>query len=406
MQPSYRLEDLLEKIQQTHSRLNAVITTTEHHAHQLLQNEPQGPLSRVPFTVKDVIDVEGYPTGMGSNVELSAIAPRSAEVVQRLESAGAITVAKTNLHEFSYGITGAGSAHGRGIHPLGPEWLTGGSSFGSALTVTAGIVPLAVGTDTAGSVRVPAGILGTNGFKPSPGIIPDDGIFPLSPSFDTVGFFGADIRIIGAAFGVFKPQNADYPDHLAATVVDGQALNPEITAWINRGVSSVLEAPPQLLQLFTLARRVYEPIRSYEAFQIHRDFLRAQSHNYQPATLEKLRAGAKISRLIYDAAQDKLQQLREELGKLWSGYEMVITPAVRGPVRRHWSTMNAQTAADLMHYSVVANVLGLPAITLQVPVAEDKQVPVQIMGPPGADWLVLTAARHMVEEESLASEEA
>nr|MBA3948939.1 amidase [Acidobacteriota bacterium] len=147
----------------------------------------RGPLHGIPISIKDLIDVAGTPTTAASRVLPEAPASRDAEVVRRLRAAGAVIIGKTNLHEFAFGTTSEDSAYGPVRHPLDPARMAGGSSGGSAAAVAAGIGLGSVGTDTGGSIRIPAALCGLVGLKPSYGEIPVDGVVPLSTSFDHVG---------------------------------------------------------------------------------------------------------------------------------------------------------------------------------------------------------------------------
>ncbi|TDD13312.1 amidase [Kribbella turkmenica] len=150
-----------------------------------------GPLHGIPVAVKDLVDMAGLPTSCGSGSSFGALATADAEVVRRLRDAGAVIIGKTTLHEFAYGATGDRSVHGASRNPVDPSRMSGGSSGGSAVAVAAGMVPIAVGTDTAGSVRVPAALCGVVGFKPAYDAVPSAGVYPLAPSLDHVGVFAA-----------------------------------------------------------------------------------------------------------------------------------------------------------------------------------------------------------------------
>lgn len=159
---------------------------------ELAAGRDRGPLHGVPVAVKDLIDIAGLPTTCGSASSFgTARAIEDAEIVARLRRAGAVIVGKTTLHEFAYGATGDRSVHGPSRNPVDPGRMSGGSSGGSAAAVAAGMVPLALGTDTAGSVRVPAALCGVVGFKPAFGALPVSGIHPLAPTLDHVGLFTA-----------------------------------------------------------------------------------------------------------------------------------------------------------------------------------------------------------------------
>ena len=149
------------------------------------QDRNLGPLHGIPVVIKDLIDVKGAPTGYGSKVVSPKVATSDASVVFRLRAAGAVILGKTNLLEYAYGI--AHPSIGQTNNPYDPTRTAGGSSGGSAAAVAAGIVPVAIGTDTGGSIRIPAAYCGIVGLKPSYGLVPLDGVFPLSPSLDHVG---------------------------------------------------------------------------------------------------------------------------------------------------------------------------------------------------------------------------
>ena len=153
-----------------------------------------------PVAFKDIVDVACVATTCGTKVNVGRTPVKDAPVVQRLTAKGALPVAKANLQEFSYGILGDASAYGRVINPRDPEVCGGGSSSGSAALVACGALQLTVGSDSAGSVRVPAACQGVLGFKPTFGLIPVEGIFPFAPSFDCIGFFASSIDLIEQAF--------------------------------------------------------------------------------------------------------------------------------------------------------------------------------------------------------------
>ncbi|HLS32682.1 MAG TPA: amidase, partial [Brevibacterium sp.] len=322
--------------------------------------------------VKDVIDVAGYPTSMGSAVDTGRGDHTTADVVAALEAAGGLTVAKTNCQEFSYGILGEESAFGTVVNPRGADLCTAGSSSGSAALVAAGAVPLAIGTDTAGSVRVPAACTGTLGFKPTFGLVPVEGVFPLAPSCDTVGFFALDVGLIRRAFlaaradggypvaGGQGPAGAPRPlgrstDGAAAT---GRVLRVGEDSAAGRLLDSVIEE--------TL--RLYEPLRKYEAYQIHRELLETQGDRYQPVVRQRALAGAGVSRAEYEDARAGQEAVRASALRLFDDADLICTAAIDGTVPT-WAQVGPRYRDAFTRYSTPFNVLGWPAIT--VPVAGD-----------------------------------
>jgi aspartyl-tRNA(Asn)/glutamyl-tRNA(Gln) amidotransferase subunit A len=169
------------------AELNAMITAAPDQALARARGGLDGPLAGVPLLVKDMIDTAGIRTTAGSRIYGDRISASSAPTVTALEAAGAIVIAKTNCDEFAWGVTGQNAFYGDTRNPVLPGCVTGGSSSGNAAALAAGIAPLALGTDTGGSVRMPAGCCQVVGMKPTLGSLSTAGVFPLCPSFDTVG---------------------------------------------------------------------------------------------------------------------------------------------------------------------------------------------------------------------------
>ena len=167
--------------------LNAVITLCADEALARARAGVRGRLAGVPVLVKDVIDTAGVRTTYGSAIYRDHVPARSAPAVLALEAAGAIVVGKANADEFAWGVCGQNVHYGDAVNPVAPDRIAGGSSCGNAAALAAGLVPLALGTDTGGSVRMPAGACGVVGLKPAAGAVSVAGVFPLVPSFDTVG---------------------------------------------------------------------------------------------------------------------------------------------------------------------------------------------------------------------------
>jgi aspartyl-tRNA(Asn)/glutamyl-tRNA(Gln) amidotransferase subunit A len=167
--------------------LRAVITTCEEQALAQARAGVSGRLCGVPLLVKDLIETAGIRTTYASTIYADHVPTRTAPSVAALEAEGAIVVAKANCDEFAWGVCGQNVHYGDQVNPRAPDRIAGGSSGGNATALAAGMVPLALGTDTGGSVRLPAGACGVVGLKPAHGAVPTEGVFPLAPSFDTVG---------------------------------------------------------------------------------------------------------------------------------------------------------------------------------------------------------------------------
>src|SRR5699024_3520291 len=211
-------------------------------------------------------------------------------------------IGKANTHEFSYGIRGDAGAFGVVTNPHDPARIAGGSSSGSAAAVARGIVPLAIGTDTAGSVRVPAALCGVVGFKPTYNLLSTEGVFPLSPTFDTAGFLAStveDVAVAMDAIGTIIDTTVPLSEMAFKILEDNPILgvrdrSDEITkavaAYLDAQCmrhSHVTDTPADFMDL-------YNTIRGREAFLIHRVYINSSPEQYQPATLALLQEGQRI----------------------------------------------------------------------------------------------------------------
>ncbi|MGH8921697.1 MAG: amidase, partial [Actinomycetes bacterium] len=299
-----------------------------------------GALSGWAVGVKDVIDVAGVPTRCGSAVLADAApAQHDAAVVARLRAAGAVVVAKTHTHEFAYGPTGDVAVNGPCRNPHDLQRITGGSSSGSAAAVAAGLVPLAVGTDTGCSTRTPAALCGVVGLKPARGALPTTGVFPLSVTLDHIGLLGADVDIVGTAFSALTGLRIDPTAPLTGTVVGRptdsywQVHDPEITAAVDRAAATLATAGAILrdthLPGIDELAATYDVIVGAEAYATHARWLAQCFGDYQPATAARLQAAARHTAADYVTAQRTCRRLTTELTDrmLAHGIDLLLLPS-------------------------------------------------------------------------------
>ncbi|MDK8346703.1 amidase [Brevibacterium sp. UMB1308A] len=386
------------------TELNAVTTFLDMAADQ--QGSPQaspypssqatqpGPLTGLTFAVKDVIDVAGVPTSMGSNVTVPGTQPAttSAALVTQLTSLGAVAVAKTNCQEFSHGILGDVSAFGRVVNPVDPALCTGGSSSGSAALVGAGVVDFALGTDTAGSVRVPAACCHVTGFKPTFGVLPVDGIFPLSPTFDTAGLFAREPELVARVFSALTGQAvAPAPDQPRIGFVDARGTIRSVTGYLPDAHNLTTSGE----ELFAHAAGVYDVVRKFESTRIHREFMESQAAAYQPAILAKFRDAQGVSEEDYRRGLAQVTQLQEKAAEVFASVDFIVTPAVDGPLAT-WEQVDSDPGVRgaYMHYSQPFNVLGWPAVVVPLSTRDEAGHPqsVQIVAHPAKDSELLAFA--------------
>jgi Asp-tRNA(Asn)/Glu-tRNA(Gln) amidotransferase A subunit family amidase len=202
--------DALERIA-ARPELNAVITTCEEQALARARAGVRGALAGVPVLIKDLIDTAGVRTTYASSIYADHVPARSAPAVVALQAAGAIVVGKANADEFAWGVCGQNVYYGDTVNPIAPDRVAGGSSSGNAAALAAGMVPLALGTDTGGSVRLPAACCGVVGLKPAYGAVATDGVFPLAASFDTVGPMARTVADCALAHAVLTGTKVPVP---------------------------------------------------------------------------------------------------------------------------------------------------------------------------------------------------
>jgi aspartyl-tRNA(Asn)/glutamyl-tRNA(Gln) amidotransferase subunit A len=370
-----------------------------------------GPLSGWAVAVKDLIDVAGLPTRCGSAVLADAAPARhDATVVARLRAAGAVVVVKTHTHEFGYGPTGDVAVEGPCRNPHDPQRITGGSSSGSAALVAAGLVPLAVGTDTGCSARTPAALCGVVGLKPALGALPTTGVFPLSETCDHIGLLGRDVDTVGVAFGALTGRRIDPSIPLTGTVVGRptdsywQVHDPEINAAVDRAAAA-LHAAGAILRETSMPgieelAATYPVIIGAEAYATHGRWLAQRPGDYQPATAARLHTVGTYTATDYITAQRTRRRLVTELTARMraEGIDLLLLPTT--PLRATPIGARQVDAPDGTQIAVVPallsltlpfNLLGWPAVSVPAPGVTGLPVGVQVAAVRGGEQAVLAA---------------
>lgn len=367
---------------------------------ELASGVDRGPLHGVPVAVKDIIDVAGLPTGMGSAHFNGHVAEADAACVTMLRNAGAVIVGKTGTHEFAYGGTGDVSVNGPVRNPHDRERMSGGSSSGSGVAVAAGMVPLALGTDTGGSVRIPAAFCGIAGFKPPYGAIPTQGVFPLSTSFDHVGVLAAsaaDCRVAyhaltGPAEAVPSPVDESAP-HGRVAWIEASVIDPDV----ERTVRALFpDAPSERIDLLEI-RRVFRAIQDSEAYDVHAERVAEAPGLYQAPTLERLEHAGRTPGWRYLRAVRERDEFAREVAGLLDRYDFLAMPTLpitapkigetEGPLGPHVPTLVSLTCPW--------NVLGLPALSVPAGTVHGLPVGAQLITRPGAETLLFDAAARL-----------
>jgi Asp-tRNA(Asn)/Glu-tRNA(Gln) amidotransferase A subunit family amidase len=349
--------------------------------------------------VKDLIDVYGTPTTAASRV-LAASAPAEvdAECVSRLRQAGAILLGKTNLHEFAFGGSGVVSAFGAVANPLDRTRVSGGSSSGSAAAVAAGMCFGALGTDTAGSIRLPAACCGVVGFKPTYGYVPVAGVIPLAWSYDHVGPLARTVEDAGELYAVLAGEAPGWrPCRVLRCGIAHKNFCEEVEPEVAAGFERVLKAVRRLgWTLHEVEIEVSEDrkVSNAETWAFHRNWVDEHEAPYDPRTLGRILNGRTVRIEEYIEARRGMELMRERWRNGAPGVDVVLTPTspLLPPTLREMEGPEARTVElKMLRNTRPFNVLGWPSITQ--PCA--PMVGVQISAGWGQDWLVLSAAREL-----------
>jgi aspartyl-tRNA(Asn)/glutamyl-tRNA(Gln) amidotransferase subunit A len=426
--------DCLARIEQLNPRLNAFITVTAESAldqAQIAQDEIQrgdwrGPLHGIPIGLKDLIDTAGVRTTAGSAMFKDRVPSQDAEVVRRLKEAGAILIGKQNLHEFAYGASSVVSYFGEVHNPWDTACIAGGSSGGSAAAVACGLGFGAIGTDTAGSVRLPASICGVVGLKPTYGRVSARGVIPLSWSLDHVGPIAtsvADVAIMLQAIAGYDPQDsmsADkaIPEFLNVALAEGSKslrvgiprdffyadLDPEIATAVEFALTVLKDLTAEMRKI-SLPVDVDRTLQSAESYAYHADFVAKGSELYQPETLRRIRSGADIRAVDYIHARRRLEESRRTIQAVFRDVDLLVTPTSPIPppalaeLKENPDLLRPREITMLRNTRLV-NVWGLPAISLPCGfTSRGLPIGLQIIGPHWREDLVLQLA-HAYEQET------
>jgi len=380
---------------------------------------PAGSLSGVPFAVKDLFDVEGVVTLAGSKAK-AADAPATADAtaVARLRGAGAVLVGATNMDEFAYGFTTENSHYGTTRNPHDPERLAGGSSGGSAAAVAAGIVPLALGTDTNGSVRVPASFCGVYGLRPTSGRVPLSGATLFAASFDAVGILARSVGDVALTLDVIAGPDGIDPccrltsespftsflgaeRPLRAVRSAGElwaGAQPHVLDAVERvaaalGARGALELPE-----VGRARAAASVMTAAEGAERHQQLLRRNPEIVDPRVRGRFLAGLDVPATDYLAAQRFRRWWRRQVLGLLAEVDVLVLPTTACTAPRldepliEIDGITLPVGAVLGRFTQPLSFIGLPALSVPVRRSGGLPIGVQLASRPGEEGLLLAAA--------------
>ncbi|MEW6185054.1 MAG: amidase [Thermodesulfobacteriota bacterium] len=428
------VESCLKRYEAFNDRLKAFISLDKEkvlaQARQMDTSRPDRPgqLWGIPIAVKDLIDVAGEITTQGSSFFRTApAAEKDAPIIQRLKKAGAICFGKTNLHEFAWGGTSSNPHFGICRNPWNPDYIPGGSSGGSAAAVAAGIVPGALGTDTLGSIRAPSAMCGIVGLKPTYGLLPTDGIFPLGYTLDHVGpmvrsvsdaefFFKAlltpeeqrrlnKIRRGGKVLALGKKKLKEIKIVLLPSLVQKNACHKAVWSGYLKSTAILREQGADVVEEtipdFDVAISTAFVLTLGKASEIHRERLAENPTGFGDDVRIFLEQGHLISAVDYIRAQRIRAKLVQEAKKLFQRVDAIILPTTPNPASRVGEPPDLLVA----RFNGPINLLGFPSLALPSGLTEDGlPVSVQIIAAPYHEYQLLEIAAVLEEGLSFPKE--
>ncbi|MDB5633663.1 MAG: amidase [Tardiphaga sp.] len=378
-----------------------------------------GPLAGVPFAVKNLFDVQGLPTRAGSKINRDRPpSPRDATLIERMEASGAVLLGALNMGEYAYDFTGENVHDGASRNPHDTTRMTGGSSGGSGGAIGGGLVPLALGSDTNGSIRVPSSFCGIFGLKPTYGRLSRARSFPFVASFDHLGPFARSVEDLALSYDAM--QGPDAADAACST----RAIEP-VTALLAQDIGGLRiaaaggyfqknlfpearEADALVVKALGVTREVELPeaararaaayvISTSEGASLHLDRLRTRPHDFDPATRDRLLAGAMVPAPLVDRAQKFRRWYRAQVLELFKTVDVIIAPATPcvapklGQVMFELDGVELPVRANIGIHTQPISFIGLPVVAVPVPL-DPMPIGVQIIAAPWREDIALRVA--------------
>ncbi|MGY0070247.1 amidase [Streptomyces sp. QTS137] len=434
LSPVELTESVLARIAAVEGRLGAYVTVAADEAlaaavraeREISGSGPRGPLHGIPMALKDLIDAEGMPTTASSHVRAGHVAERDSRVAERLGAAGAVLLGKTHTHEFAYGLT-TPQTNNAWDHSR----VAGGSSGGSAVAVAAGGATFAMGTDTGGSIRVPAALNGVVGLKPTYGLVPRTGVTSLSWSLDHVGPLTRTVQDVALVLSATAGHDPRDPASVSGPMLDRfpggdlrglkvgvprnhyfDRVTPEVEESVRGAIERLVELGAELVDveipMARYIRAVQWGLMVPEATAYHERSLRATPDLYAADVRILLEAGELTSAGDYLRAQRARTMMRDAWARMFDGIDVLAAPTVpmtaaeAGQEAVEWADGTTEAVSDsYVRLCAPANITGVPALTL--PVGHDRAglpIGMQLMARPFHDATVLRVGR--VYEESVA----
>jgi aspartyl-tRNA(Asn)/glutamyl-tRNA(Gln) amidotransferase subunit A len=403
LSPREAVQAYLDRIE-AHADLNAYISVRAEEALAEAESAPRGALLGVPIAIKDVIDVAGTPTTAASKILADNIPRQDAPVVARLRAAGAIVLGKLNTHEFAFGATTTSPHFGPARNPWSPDHICGGSSGGSGAATAADLAAGTLGTDTAGSIRIPACFCGVTGIRPSTGLVSNDGVVPVSWTLDTVGPIARTAEdcslLLEAIAPEYRPDLGGVRD-LRIGVVEAlfRRADPRVSAVVEDALPELgATLEPADVPLLEEAGTINQLVMLPEASAAHLPWLRTRLADYGPDVRARLLAGLFLPATAYLAGQRARRWYDEGLRPLFDRFDLLVAPAMPVlPPRIGEDTVELGGERIPYRLAVIPfnspwSLAGLPAASVPCGFVDGLPVGLALVGRRFADATVLRAA--------------
>lgn len=422
------VETALDDISRTNDTTNAFVTVSSEKAldqariaeYSYRLGQSTGRLAGVPVSVKDMIDTAGIRTTYGSEIDADNVPEEDAAVVSQLRHQGAISLGKTNLHEYAFGTTSENPFYGTVLNPWNENYAAGGSSGGSAAAVTSGIGFASIGTDTGGSIRIPAAACGVVGLKPTYGLWPTTGAFNISWTLDHTGPITRNIADMASVMEAVTGQ--EYNAHLQAETLQGirigvpstyfnERLEPDVKASYDAALAQLSALGAVLIDI-TVDYTVTDiddvlTIEAAEAGYIHEDRITNSIDKYGPDVRAALGWSHEITALSYIKALDRRRVLKNKTSALFEVVDFIATPTMPISAPRIGTrdlTLDGESEdifACMIRYTAIFDMSGHPALSIPCGMSSDGlPVGLQLAGPYFSERRLLKAA-HAYEQHHL-----
>ncbi|HEU4894466.1 MAG TPA: amidase [Acidimicrobiia bacterium] len=413
-----RVEAALAKAHATQETLNAFISIDDERAlsraadidDRLARGDDVGPLAGMPIALKDLIDHEGRVTTSGSSF-YAETATSTAESVRRLEDAGAVVIGRANLHEWAFGFNSENEHWGAVRNPWDLDTSAGGSSGGSGAAVAAGITPVAIGTDTGGSVRVPAALCGTYGLKVTYGKIPLDGVFPLVPSVDTVGPLADSVESTALAYRAMSGDATPEPERrplrfgVPEPWFGGAPMSAQVADAFDAAIAGLEQLGHTVESIEMPDTHPSHHIGGAleEVAAVHREF-RLQGKHYGKAVEERIAAVEELTPEEVAEAREWQRMIRQRFADAFDDVDLIITPTTPAMRKVIGEDLigDKDHRAVLSYFTAVVNHALHPAISLPLAGTGAPPASLQVIGDLDSEPLLLGLGRWLEEVETVA----